>query len=838
MRLVLATGRRPLDVGAPHHEVAAAAPNGTVLVSPQVPGDRLLQRDADGGWCLHPDLFWSWLRPLAAADQPVDDAGLAAVWAGLRRWRGLPVEEAVACEALCERHTRGAGEVLTILGRVAAAGEPGGVGAVAPAEPEAAPPMPALSEPDEVSRWVMDAEGLGAHYGSRFVPREQQAQLAAAYMRAFLAGEALLAEAGTGTGKTLAYLVPLLARLGAGSGRAVISTYSRALQRQILDGDLPHLLADRSEKGARLLMGRANYLCLRQRLAYLTRPLDDGREALKTMALRLWLQATTDGLREELVDHPLLGEDLPQLFTSVQPCTPQCHSDRRCFVTRARRLARQASIVVVIHALLLLDNAAGGGLIGPYNHLVVDEAHRLPGATLDARTVGLHRGRQLDLEALVGKVRGASEGLEVTTLLAERLGRPQGDAAAAEAAATLGKATSRALRAFASWWRAAGSRLELPANAVPGQRVRVADKDATFAPIRDETTELLAHLAAANAASAALNQRSEDLDDLEPVDTDLLLRCAQAGQLLSTLERDVRFVTAVPTDRWVTWIDPSSRGGVATLGATPLESGPFLKELWQDAEVAPVATSATLAVGEDFGFMLAELGLMGRHPRTATVAVPSPFRWDQQAVCLAPERIPDPDQGGFAVAIAEVIGDLRREIPRQTLVLFTSYRLLQDVAGLLTHDHPGGELLVQSPGTGAETLRERFRDSRGATLLGTSTFWEGVDFPGASLEIVVVTKLPFQVPTDPWVQARCEHLRAQGEDPFSSFMVRDAVLRLRQGVGRLLRRSDDRGAILLLDNRLITRRYGTTFREALPAAVTWLPHHRALAGAAREFLAP
>ncbi len=233
--------------------------------------------------------------------------------------------------------------------------------------------------------------------------------------------------------------------------------------------------------------------------------------------------------------------------------------------------------------------------------------------------------------------------------------------------------------------------------------------------------------------------------------------------------------------------------------------------------------------------MLDELGLSGRRPRTGTVAVPSPFDWDEQAACLAPERIPDADQSGFADAVADVIADLHREVPRQTLVLFTAYRLLQDVADRLA-DEPGLDLLVQSPRAAVDRLRERFRRSRQAVLLGTSSFWEGVDFPGEALEIVVVTKLPFLVPSDPWVQARCERLRAAGEDPFNRFMLRDAVLRLRQGVGRLLRRREDRGVILLLDNRLITRRYGATFREALPTAVRWVPHHRALAAAARDAL--
>ncbi|MEZ4388359.1 MAG: helicase C-terminal domain-containing protein [Candidatus Krumholzibacteriia bacterium] len=834
-RLVLACGGAPLDVGAPHHEPdGRRATAGTLLVTDDVDPAELLVRDAAGGWRLHPTLAWAWLRPLAAAERPAGEARLAAAWDGLRRWRALPTAELAAVEGLCALHTRNAAEVSGLLTRVAAAGEPQGLSAVPPATAPPAP-VPALDGPQEVADFVMDPDGLGRNYGVRFRPRREQADLAAAVARALASGEALLAEAGTGTGKTLAYLVPLLALLQAGEDRAVISTYSRTLQQQILQGDLPRLLDASHAVGARLLMGRGNYLCLRQRQAYLTRPLESGREALKIVALRLWLAATDDGLREELASHPLLAEDCGELFSAVQPCTPHCHEDDRCFVARARRLARRARLVVVNHALLLHDHAAGHALIGPYRHLVVDEAHRLPAAALDARAVALYLGRLLDIEQVVGQVRATGEPPEACALLEPALAAVPGGEAAAAAAGVFGHAAGRAMRHFGQWWREAGRRLEVPPNAVPGQRVRLADKEVAFAPVREETLALQASLAEAAGAAATLAQRTETLDDLGPGATDLLVRCVQAGQLLRVLEQDVRFVTTDPSDRWVTWLDPATRGGVGALGATPLESGPLLRELWQDTDVAPVATSATLAVGGDFGFMLEELGLQGRHPRTATVAVPSPFRWDEQASCLAPERIPDPDQPGFADAVADVIGDLHREAPRQTLVLFTAYRLLQDVADRLA-DVPDLDLLVQSPRAAVDRLRERFRTSRQAVLLGTSSFWEGVDFPGEALEIVVVTKLPFLVPSDPWVQARCERLRAAGEDPFERFMLRDAVLRLRQGVGRLLRRRQDRGVIVLLDNRLITRRYGATFRDALPTAVRWVPHHRALAAAVRDAL--
>jgi ATP-dependent DNA helicase DinG len=852
-RLLLRHGGRILDAGAPHRELADDDPSlrrlppGSVLVMPSPPGAAWLARSGDG-WLVAEELFWSLVDPLApgaAADDPDTTDLLRRLWGRLAWWRAVEESERGACAALLDRYVRGGRDLVTIIDRVARAGSPFGAAAGPPAAepPAAAPSLP--RDPAALAAYLTDPAGLGACFGEGFVPRREQADMAAAVARALDHGQALLAEAGTGTGKTLAYLAPLVANLADPERRAVIATYSRALQAQILDGDLPRLLGGGHARLARLLMGRGNYLCLRQRRTWLARPLEDGMDALRTAALRMWLAATAEGRRDELAGHPLLGSETPTLFSGVQPCLPECWEQPGCFVVRARRLARDARLVVVNHALLLSDHAAGGALIGPFSDLVVDEAHRLPGATLDACTIRLDQRRLADLEELVGSMRPAGQLPETAALAGVRLRQEPAGERAAEAAEAFGRAVGRCQRAYAVWWRSAGDHLAPGEGHAPGQRQRIVHKDVVFGVIAERTGELLEAAAETSAAAAILNQRAEAHEDLPPGTMDLLVRCAQAGQLAQSIERDVRFVTGDPGDRWVTWLEPGRRGELRALGATPLESGPLLRDVWQDRQLAPVATSATLAVGEDFGFMMGELGLTGRRPQTAAVTVPSPFRWETQSLALAAEDMPDPDSADFPEAVAEVLADLRRDVGRQTLGLFTSYRLLQDVAGRLREAEgeadlfdadPPGDLLVQSPGASPVDLRDRFRASRGATLLGASTFWEGVDFPGESLEVVVVTKLPFLVPNDPWVQARCDHLRQAGQDPFRDFMVRDAVLRLRQGVGRLLRRRQDRGVILLLDNRLIKRGYGATFLASLPAPVRWLPRRADLAGAVADFL--
>ncbi|MBE0564881.1 MAG: hypothetical protein IH621_02920, partial [Krumholzibacteria bacterium] len=383
----------------------------------------------------------------------------------------------------------------------------------------------------------------------------------------------------------------------------------------------------------------------------------------------------------------------------------------------------------------------------------------------------------------------------------------------------------------AGWWQAVGAIVDaaLPGKGRPLQRQRVRDKDEAFGEVRAETAAALEALAQAAEAFARLAAAATALEDLGGALEDDLAQLAQAGQLLRLLHHDVRFLMTDQGENWVTWLEPAPRHGARLLGATPLEAGDLLREYWSVADTQPVMTSATLAVGEDFNHMLGELGLDRRRPPTLTRACPSPFDFHRQALVLAPSRFAAPEAPDFGRAVGEVLRDLALHTGRKTLGLFTSYKMIAEAAEVLeaaglgerpdpVHGRPA--LLVQRPQGAAGALADRFRRLERAVLLGTATFWEGVDFPGEDLEILVVAKLPFLVPNDPWVEARCDRLSAAGENPFTSFMVRDAVLRLRQGFGRLIRRPSDRGVVVILDTRLHTRGYGATFLGALPVLPT------------------
>ena len=833
----LLTGDRIHELKAP--DAPPVETPGAVLVSDSVSECR----EVTGGGLLVPEgWLWSLLDPLDAApvveiltdDRFQVESSLRAVARRFRNrlewYRGLDPLLRESCRGLLRGYTPDLLPFLDVLDEAVVA--PAGLDTIDGEVPgrDLGATLPLEPDPEAIYSWLGAPDGLGSLYGPEFAPRSEQSQMGRDVASALTERQPLLVEAGTGVGKTLAYLVPLVALTVRQGTRAVVSTHTRALQTQIMEQDLPRLKSLLGDSTFTLLMGRRNYLCLRQRQSFLSRPVEDLQDALKAVAFRLWLAATTDGMRDELAGHPLLSAELGPLFDGADLCLPgQCYEGNRCFVQNARRRARDADILVVNHSLLLADRQSGHTLLGEVDHLVVDEAHRLPAVTLDAHTVACGTWRMRDLDDLVGPVRGESSLPERVTLAAARLTvfGPEGKKAASSCE-DFGGAIRRVAKAFEEWWSALGNLVDEASahGARTNNRVRVRDKDEAFGSIRPRTSALLEELADASGAFARLAARTSILDDLSGGLEDDLAQLAQAGQLLNRLHQDIHFLMTDPDEKWVTWIEPARNRGVRRLGATLLESGEVLREFWLDADYRPIMTSATLAVGEDFSHMLQELGLARRRPGTRTSTTASPFDYHKQVLILAPSHFPDPGASHFGQAVGEVLRELALGVPRKTMGLFTSYRLIRESAEILQQaglaedslsagtDRP--VLLTQDPRSGTGALLTSFRRHARAVLLGTTTFWEGVDFPGEDLEILVVTKLPFLVPNDPWVEARCESVAAAGENPFTSFMVRDAVLRLRQGFGRLIRRTGDRGVVIILDNRLHTKNYGATFLGALP----------------------
>ena len=597
-------------------------------------------------------------------------------------------------------------------------------------------------------------------------PRAQQLEMAQAILGALESGSALAVEAGTGTGKTFAYLVPALLA----GGKVIVSTGTKTLQNQLYDRDLPAVReALASGSVAALLKGRANSVCLYR----LGRARSDARLETREDASRLrhiesFAASSLTGDRADLAEVP---EDAPvwQHATSTREnCLGQdCPNYKDCFVMRARKNALAADVVVVNHHLFFADVALRdegiSELLPSCNTVIFDEAHQLPetarlffGETVStAQLIELARDARLELRA----AGGASPDLD-------------------RAAAGLDKA-SRDLRLCFS---REGVRLGW------AQALREAG-------CADALQALAKALEALRAPLAEQSERSEGLGG-----------CARrAGEAAALLAR-IREEQAKNEVRWVEVFGQSLQ-----LHVTPLVPAELFRKQMADHPRAWIFTSATLAMGEDFSHFKRELGIEDAAARSW----PSPFDYPRQALLYSPKGLPaDPNDPGYTDAVVEAALPVLAASGGRAFLLFTSHRALRRAHELLK-DRIAYPLLVQGTGSRSELL-VRFRQLGNAVLLGAASFWEGVDVRGEALSVVLIDKLPFAPPDDPVLAARIDALRAEGGNPFMDYQLPQAVLQLKQGAGRLIRDEEDRGVLVLCDPRLYTKAYGRTVRASLP----------------------
>ncbi len=818
---------------------------------------------------------WSLLNPAAAgrrsrlvvsdrlaAEQVLRDEGLE-LWEGLCRWREQPPEFTAQMRDLLAPFSARVATVLDVLSDMSTSCESNPFVGWMSAQPfttvadEAPSPAPLPDDPEEIAAWMTAPDGLGALHGDGFQPREGQGVMARDVAGALSYGNPLLLEAGTGIGKTHAYLAPLLAHLRGTGERGLVSTHTRTLQHQILDHDLPSLSAIAPDIVTRPLMGRGNYLCRTRLLRFGERTPASLAEAWAAASLRLWLAATLEGKREEVEDHPALRAYLRELFDSPEPCSPTvCYGRNECFVQRARRLAREAQLVVVNHSLLMHDFAAGHTLVGEYQALVVDEAHRLPQVALDCFEVRCDASRALVIEDMLGpRTRDGAWPHLLQELRGVLVGTSSESTSAVPVLEKFANAVGATLTAYRRWLEALSRQyvLWLEDHARPQGRIRVQERDEVFGQVTPDTATLLTACGEADASYAAFARKLEDAAGTDLDLEDELATLARVAELVTQLERDVLFLADREDSDWVVWLEPGSGEALRAVGATRLEPGPLLADLWRRSELKPILTSATLGVGDDFTFMSRELGVSALRPGVVTSLIDSPFAYAEQSLFLTTPEFPAPDARNYLPAVTRLLRSLLSAVTRKTLVLFTSYAALQTVAAELQQSDEGGYefkldldrhwqrsrpvILTQGAGLSPAELMARFRRESRAVLLGTNTFWEGIDLPGTDLEVLVVTKLPFLVPADPWVAARCDLIQAEGENPFVQFMVRDAVLRLRQGIGRLIRSDVDRGVVFLLDSRLHGKAYGKTFLDAMPTSVRYCAGPEEMVALAADFFA-
>jgi len=648
-----------------------------------------------------------------------------------------------------------------------------------------------------------------------------------------------LIEAGTGTGKSLAYLVPMATHARLNRVRVAISTGSINLQQQLVKSDIPLARGLVGPVRVALVKGRGNYLC-RRKLAHLSRQLDDLAEEEQAFIRQMleWSAATTDGSKADLQTVP--DAELWEMVRSDsdQTLRSRCPFFQECFYYQSRRQAAAADLLVVNHHLLMadLDLKFGTGDFGAlprYEAVVLDEAHHLEDVAtsmLATRVTvpGIERllGRLLPrsprrlgvlgrlvrrvpadlpahdsvVERCDGKLREAIQSArdnlpavvsEIVGLLEEQLG-----------SSDEGRRTYR----FPTWLEEMPDGLKPLVDQVESLRGMLGRVSRQLAPLRSLVERL---------PPAWLDEEIQLLFDLRSCHDRLTATIHALGAVLEEDEQVCR------------WIDlERSRTGQVRprFQSSPIDVAPRIRERVFDGMKAVVLTSATLTVDRRFEHIASRIGLVEgtlAEQRLVSKRLESPFDFEDQVFLATPSGFPEPGSDRFIAAVEDMVCRIVEATDGRTFVLCTSYALLKRLHRAASRRLKDYRLLAQGTMERSRLLDE-FRSGHRAVLFGTDSFWEGVDVPGRALSCVVITRLPFRVPTEPVQQARAEHIEKRGGDPFMEYAIPQAVIRFRQGFGRLIRNRTDRGVVVVLDSRMMTRRYGRIFLRSLPPVT---PHH-------------
>jgi ATP-dependent DNA helicase DinG len=624
-------------------------------------------------------------------------------------------------------------------------------------------------DPERI-RDVLGPSGPFSRSLAGFEHRESQQEMAAAVADLLREGGELLVEAGTGTGKSLAYLVPAIL-----SGqRVVISTGTKNLQEQLFYKDIPLVRkALNLPFTACLMKGRGNYLCLARFSQFQAQPaFRFFEEATHFETLQRWSQMTKSGDRSEIPGVPERLDFWKGISARSENCVgKECPDFDRCYVTKLRQRAADSELIVVNHHLLFADlvvrQGAYGEVIPDYDYLVLDEAHQLE----DVAT--------------------ANFGLTVTSAGVEELAQD------AEKAWDGRRERSRARQALSELKRLRGASQELFQSYRPREgkedRYRLRPKSAT--PEQER---------AVDGFRRQLSRIREGLEGIPEPDESTVALSRRASEI----DVDLEVIVSAADPEAVSWCERRERS--VALRSSPIRVAPLVRSMLLDRKRAVVLTSATLAVDESFDYVSSRLGVGTDRGRL----LPSPFDYRSQALFYIPRQLPPPKDPGFIKGAADEIRLLLRASRGRAFLLFTSFANLHAVRKELEPDLPF-PLFVQGEASRGEIL-ESFRETPGAVLLATSSFWEGVDVMGEQLSLVVIDKLPFAVPSDPLVSARMDFVTGTGGNAFAEYQVPMAVLTLKQGLGRLIRSKSDRGVVAVLDSRLSTMAYGKRFLGSLP----------------------
>lgn len=698
---------------------------------------------------------------------------------------------------------------------------------------EPAPPKRIMPLDEEACMGVLEAGGGMEAILPGYTPRESQIHMLRDVVRGFNSSKVVAAEAGTGVGKSFAYLIPAVLWAAQNDERVVVATATINLQQQLIDKDLPLVQRALGTKvPTALVKGRGNYLCPR-RLEEESHEASLFEEDDVFAAVREWAEDTDIGSRSEL---PMFLQDSQwgRINSEADTCSvTRCPNRERCFILRARQHAAKARILVVNHHLLFSDLAirvGGAGwestaLLPPFTRIIFDEAHNVERSATSFFSQQVSRHSLWRIATRLLRVRGS----HTFGILYRLRSIVTGEGGLSTAEKALGKfvvALERLNDELVTFmgaqttWRLTAETADSLRRAVGGDLQEVAGTIATLvysltAIYRDQSDEVLEEPPFPELA--AIIRRLEDASE--------------------ALER---FADATPPRDDVLWMElRSDRGGArwVHLMITPLDVRTIMRDAVFDPYETVVFASATLTVNENFQFWGAPIGLPQDEDELIAHVFPSPFDYPNRVILGVPQDAPLPEQGEYGAYLEHLIPPLVTAAHGGTLILFTSYQQMTKLYEAVAPSLEQRGFMCFRQGTDDRArLLHRFREDNSSVLFATDSFWEGVDMPGDTLRLVIICRLPFRVPTDPVQLARAELIEQEGGNAFNDLSLPQAIIRLKQGFGRLMRRADDYGVVVVTDARLIKKYYGRLFWNSLPPAQPAVEPGEVLTDTIREFI--
>ena len=706
---------------------------------------------------------------------------------------------------------------------------------------------------DKVAGWF-DSGGAFARAFPGYENRPGQMEMAERVTQAMNSGRHLMVEAGTGIGKSLAYLAPALEFAVANDTPVVISTNTKNLQSQLFEKDLPLLrkALDIDFKAA-LLKGRRNYLCLRK-LLYLLDQIDtelDGEDRMRLLNLLPWAVWTETGdITENIVaGRPHFAPLWAKLSTVGDECLGRsCKRFRQCFLWKARAKAQEADLIVANHSLVFAELGSKSPALPDHRHMVFDEAHNLEDAATNHLAVELTQSRVIT--ALTRLHRGGRKGS--TGLMASM---EKCFAAASLSAPDLAEMALKRIDDIRAGVQEAHELISPFFHAMEGAlssrkqgescRYRQDDKrPAVWDPVDKSEQELFSALARVLHGVEDLAAIMRELDEgTVPYQLEYTRELDASAAWMREITEDATFILQAASNEYVYWLERTgSKSGQVRAVAAPIAVGPLLFDQLYQRKRSLIFCSATLTVKNNFNFISRRLGISLIPPeRLMTFNAGTPYNYREQCFVAAPVFLPEPGakDGDYAAELAVFLSEVFRRTEGRGMALFTSYDMLTRVADVLEKEFLGDglTLLAQGRSGSRENITSIFKRGNRSVLLGTHSFWEGVDVAGDALSCLAIARLPFGVQTDPIIEARCEKVESDGGNAFMEYSLPSAVIRFRQGFGRLIRSQTDRGVAIVADRRIVVKRYGQWFRDSIPVPTESYSDREKLLDDIEDFLA-